>query len=415
MIAHLQRTSHTAGLVKELSGPGERGNHTNPRLIAGDSHGAPIEMLAQPDALPFLAQALDVRAPRGPRAPAASEGLLGPLRPPAPRPDRLSVGRGGLPGVGDHPASPRMKSRTPAGGSPSATSPHRVYYLATLARKDGGIHRPYLDAFHRQTECLPTAPSPTPRAQESHVPAPYITIKIEPSGSVSAKGASDDLSAALLKHAGFQQIEDWYGRRHRLPTTTPQADRTAIATHAAKMLRAARYGVDLDPDLNMSRLTTLANPVGLYTAAAEVLRLTDQIRAAENGASLAQAVDHLLHPEHGVLERLREALETAGEQITDLDDEAYALADRFGFAAEFISAAQSELVGAGRELHRVNNSRHDHAGAQMQSPAPPEARSAALATSPAVGRAKASSALGTPSPEVGTAVGSPQVASPRTR
>lgn len=54
MIAHLQRASHTAGLLTYLYGPGERGNHTNPRLIAGDGHGAPVEMLAQPDALAYL-------------------------------------------------------------------------------------------------------------------------------------------------------------------------------------------------------------------------------------------------------------------------------------------------------------------------------------------------------------------------
>lgn len=231
-----------------------------------------------------------------------------------------------------------------------------------------------------------------------------------------AKGASDDLSATLLKHAGFQQIEDWYGRRHRLPTTTPQADRAAVASHAAEMLRAARYSVDLDPNLDTSRLTTPANPLGLYTAGAEVLRLTDQIRAAENGAGLAQAVDHLLHPEHGVLERVREALETAGEQITDLDDEAYALADRFGFAAEFVSAAQSELRSeAGNELHRASDSQLDNVEAQTRSSALRDSRSAALATSPAADKAKASSALGTPSPGGGTAIRPAQVPSPRIR
>ncbi|MGQ4330692.1 hypothetical protein [Streptomyces hayashii] len=333
------------------------------------------------------------------------------------------MGRGGPPGGGATGIAPD--------GDPDAcrwiavrNQARLVHIVATLAREDGGVHHAYRDAFHLQTEChriatelghLPPAPRPIPRAQETHVPAPYITINTEPSGSVSAKGASDDLSATLLKHAGFQQIEDWYGRRHRLPTTTPTADRAAIATHAAEMLRAARYSVDLDPDLDTSRLTTPANPLGLYTAGAEVLRLTDQIRAAENGAGLAQAVDHLLHPEHGVLERVREALETAGEQITDLDDEAYALADRFGFAAEFVSAAQSELVGAGRELHLVSGSQQDRAEAQTQSPAPPDARSAALATSPAADKAKASSALGTPSPGGGTAVRPPQVSSPRTR
>ena len=70
MIAHLQRASHTAGLLTYLYGPGERGNHTNPRLIAGDGHGAPIEMLAQPDALPYLAHVLDAPVERlGARAP----------------------------------------------------------------------------------------------------------------------------------------------------------------------------------------------------------------------------------------------------------------------------------------------------------------------------------------------------------
>lgn len=247
------------------------------------------------------------------------------------------------------------------------------------------------------------------------MPAPRITINTEPSGSVSAKGASDDLSAALLKHAGFQQIEDWYGRRHRLPTTTPTADRAAIATCAAEMLRSARYSVGLDPDLDTNRLSTPANPLGIYTAGAEVMRLTDQIRGAENGADLAQAVDHLLHSEHGVLERLREALEAAGEQITDLDDEAYAVADRFGFAAEFVSAAQSELIGSEAELHRVGDSQQDQVEARTQSPALPGSRTAALATSPATAKAKASSTLGAGAPEVSAAVRPSQVPGSRTR
>ncbi|MET9086093.1 hypothetical protein ABZX77_30165 [Streptomyces sp. NPDC004237] len=425
MIAHLQRASHTASLLAYLYGPGERGNHTNPRLIAGDGHGAPIEMLAQPDAPAYLAHALDAPVERlGARAPERPVWVCS-VRSDPRHPDltdsqwaevaRRVVAATGIAPEGDPDACRWIAVRNQV---------RLVHVVATLAREDGGVHHAYRDAFHLQTEChriatelghLPPAPRPTPSAQETHVPAPYITINIEPSGSVSAKGASDGLSATLLKHAGFQQIEDWYGRRHRLPTTTPTADRAAIATHAAEMLRAARYSVDLDPDLEASRLSTPANPLGLYTAGAEVLRLADQIRAAENGAGLAQAVDHLLHPEHGVLERVREALETAGEQITDLDDEAYALADRFGFAAEFVSAAQSELIGAGRELHRVSDSQQDHTKAQTQSPAPPDARSAALATSPAADKAKASSALGNPSPGVGAAVPPPQVPSPRTR
>ncbi|SCD69554.1 hypothetical protein GA0115239_105927 [Streptomyces sp. BpilaLS-43] len=134
-----------------------------------------------------------------------------------------------------------------------------------------------------------------------HVPS--ITITAEPSGSVSAKGASDDLSASLLKHAGFQQIDDWHGRRHRLPTTTPIADKVAITTHAAEMLRAAHYDVELPPSLDTARMSPPVHPLGPYTGA-ELVRTTDRIRAAQNGAELQRAVDHLLHPEHGALERV---------------------------------------------------------------------------------------------------------------
>ncbi|MFF5962844.1 hypothetical protein ACFY64_03650 [Streptomyces collinus] len=319
MIAHLQHASHTVGLLEYLYGPGERGNHTNPRLIAGDGHGAPIEMLAQTDASAHLAHALDAPVERlGARAPQRPVWVCS-VRSDPRHPDptdaqwaevaRRIVAATGIAPEGDPDACRWGAVRNQA---------RQVHVVATLAREDGSLHNTYRDAFRLQTEChriaterghLPPAPRPTLSAQETHVPAPYITISAEPSGSVSAKGASDDLSATLLKHAGFQQIEDWYGRRHRLATTTPLAKRVAIASHAAELLRAARYSVDLDPDLDTSRLTSPANPLGLYTAGAEVLRLTDQIRAAENGAGLAQAVDHLLHPEHGVLERLREALE----------------------------------------------------------------------------------------------------------
>lgn len=89
-----------------------------------------------------------------------------------------------------------------------------------------------------------------------------ITITSEFSGSVVAKGATDDLSAQLLRHAGFKQIDDWHGRRHRLPTTTPLADQVAIASHAAEMLRAARYDVTLPPSLDTARLSPPVHALG---------------------------------------------------------------------------------------------------------------------------------------------------------
>ncbi|WP_435813182.1 hypothetical protein [Streptomyces tendae] len=236
-----------------------------------------------------------------------------------------------------------------------------------------------------------------------------ITITSEFSGSVVAKGATDDLSARLLRHAGFQQIDDWHGRRHRLPTTTPLADKVAIATHATEMLRAARYEVDLPPSLDTARMSPPVHPLGTYAAGAELLVITDRIRAAENGADLQQAVDHLLHPEHGALERVREALEVAGEQVNDLDDEAYPLADRFGFASEFVSSAQSELAYIDVELHRVGTVSEAHAAAQALR----GHEGAALATSPAAAKANVSPGPGSETARPNAADHSPRVPGPR--
>ncbi|MFE2498400.1 hypothetical protein [Streptomyces scopuliridis] len=404
MIAHIQRASNTAGLLTYLYGPGERGNHTNPRLIAGDGHGAPIELLAEPDSLPYLAHALDAPVERlGARTPERPVWICS-IRSDPRRPDltdsqwatvaRRLVAATGIAPDGDPDACRWIALRN---------QPRQVHVVATLAREDGSLHNAYRDACRLQTEChrltselgpLPNASHPIRRAQETRVPAPSITITAEPSGSVSAKGASDDLSATLLKHAGFQQIEDWYGRRHRLPTTTPAADRAAIATHAAEMLRAARYGVDLYPALDTVRTAAPANSLGPYTAGAELLRLTDRIRSAENGEDLRRAVDHLLHSEHGALERVREALEAAGEQITDLDAEAYQLADRFSVAAEFVSSAQSELADSAAELRCVGHAQQPQTETRTRSPRIPDPQSAALAASPAVAKAKVPSALG---------------------
>ncbi|WP_232837831.1 hypothetical protein [Streptomyces atratus] len=425
MIAHLQRASNTAGLLSYLYGPGERGIHTSPRLIAGDGHGAPIELLAESGSLPYLAHALDAPVERlGARAPERPVWICSvrsdPRRPELTDSQWATVARRLVAATGIAPDGDPDACRWIA----LRNQPRQVHVVATLAREDGSLHNAYRDAFRLQSEChrlaselghLPTAPHPIPRAQETHVPAPSITITAEPSGSVSAKGASDNLSATLLKHAGFQQIEDWYGRRHRLPTTTPAADRAAIATHAAEMLRAARYGVDLDPSLDTARMATPANPLGPYTAGAELLRLTDQIRSAENGEDLRRAVDHLLHPEHGALERVREALEAAGEQITDLDDEAYQLADRFGFAAEFVSSAQSELVDSAAELRRVGRAQQPQTETRTHSPRLPDPRSAALATSPAAAKAKVSSTLGAGAADASAAVRPSQATGPRTR
>ncbi|WP_328940911.1 hypothetical protein OG259_04050 [Streptomyces sp. NBC_00250] len=398
MIAHLQRASNTAGLLAYLYGPGERGDHVNPRLVAGDGHGAPIELLTEPGSLSYLAQALDAPVERlGARAPARPTWVCS-VRSDPRLPDltdaqwadvaRRLVSATGIAPDGDPDACRWIALRNQL---------RQMHVVATLAREDGGLHHGYRDAFRLQAEYrriaaelghLTTASPPTSRAQETSVPAPPITISSEFSGSVVAKGANDDLSAVILKHAGFQQIQDWHGRRHRLPTTTPVADQVAIASHAAEMLRAARYDVALAPSLDVARMSTPANPLESYAAGAALLQITDEIRSAANGEGLRRAVDQLLHPEHGALERVREALEVAGEHINDLDDEAYRLADRFGFAADFVCSAQSELVDSEDELRRVGGPSRSEAEAPTRSSNPSASRSAALAVSPAAAKAE---------------------------
>ncbi|MGW4290420.1 hypothetical protein ACWEIK_26205 [Streptomyces sp. NPDC004673] len=243
------------------------------------------------------------------------------------------------------------------------------------------------------------------------MPIPSITITSELSGSVVARGATDELSASLLKHAGFQQIDDWYGRRHRLPSTTPIADKVAVASHATEMLRTARYSVDLSPALDTARMSPPVHPLGLYTAGAELLQITDRIRAAETSTDLRRAVDHLFHPEHGALERVREALEAAGEQVNDLDDELYALADRFSFASEFVSSAHSELIDVEAELRRVGDAQQIRT--ETHSPRLTEHRGAALATSPAAAMVGVNPAPGGEAAHSRPAVGPPSAPGPR--
>lgn len=393
MIAHLKHASSTADVLSDLYGTDERGGRIRPWLIGGDGHGAPVELLAEVGPL-ALAHALDAPLDRLPgRAPQRPTWICvvrsDPCRPDLSDEQWAAVARRLVAATGIAPYSDPDACRWIA----LRLQPRQVHVVATLAREDGGLHHGYRDAFRLQTEChriaaelghLPTAsPSPTPHSQETLVPAP-ITISSEPSGSVVAKGANDDLAALLLKHAGFQQIDDWHGRRHRLPSTTSAAQRIAVASHAAEMLRAARYDVDLAPFLDTARASTTVRPLEHFAAGAALVQSTDAIRAAEDGASLREVAEQLLHPEHGALERLREALEATGEHINDLDADAYELADRFRDAADVVSTAHAELRWYENELTSV--------GAASEPSVQMEDRSfvqrAAVAVSPAAAKAE---------------------------
>ncbi|WP_408992993.1 hypothetical protein [Streptomyces sp. 1268] len=137
------------------------------------------------------------------------------------------------------------------------------------------------------------------------------------------------------------------------------------------------------------------------------------MRSAETGADLKQALDHLLDPEHGALERIREALEAAGEQITDLDDEAFQLADRFGFAEDFVHSAMSELVDSEDELLGVGRPQQPSEQAQTRSRWLPQFRGAAVAASPAAAKAQVSASPDSRSTQPSAAGIPPRAPGPR--
>ncbi|WP_416484238.1 hypothetical protein [Streptomyces sp. CL12] len=422
MIPNVQRGETALSALTYLYHRAEQETGAPPRLIDGDCHGTPVSTNDKA-ALAAAIQVPDGRqdAQSYPERPI----MLCTIRssPDLPPPNdeewaevsRRVLGAASLLGEGDRPGC-----RWVALGS----AERQLHVLASLVHDDGRAARSLYNLnmtifrecqsigseYGRRFPDAPVTVRPMTAAPTSKV---TVTITGKPTGSVVAEGARDDLSAALLKHAGFQQIQDWYGRRHRLPSGTPAGDRVAVATHAAEMLRAARYTVDLDPALDGIQPT---GPVLLesYAAGTELLNITDRIRAAETGADLLPVLDQLLHPEHGALERAREALEAAGEHVADLDEEAYPLADRFGFAADFVTAAQSELVDSEAEVRRIRGGRPE-VPAQSAVPAVPDSRTAALATSPAADQAKASSALGPGTPEANRFTGPSQGSASRSR
>ncbi|MFB7128236.1 hypothetical protein [Kitasatospora sp. NPDC056273] len=364
MIAHLQRAATTTALIPALYGPDDPRHRLRPRLIGAEYRGADNQLPLVGDPQDVLGgDVLDAPAQRiGARAPEQPVWLCSvrsdPRHPDLSDTQWADVAQRLVTAAGLAPAGDPNGCRWAA----IRAFDHSVHIVATVVREDGRIHSTYRDAFHVQAECnriaaelghLPRSVPSVTTAKDYRMPAPYITIGTEPSGSVVAKGSSDDLSATLLRHAGFKQIQDWHGRRHRLPTTTTRADRIAVATHAAEMLRAARYNVDLDPKLDSGLLTTPTDPQGLKVAGRQVLELADQIRGASSAADAATAVDQLLDPDDGVLTRLREALEAAAEQVAGLAPDKYELSDRLSSGAELISTAEAELADTLSDLRTL--------------------------------------------------------------
>ncbi|MDT3395332.1 hypothetical protein RKE29_01485 [Streptomyces sp. B1866] len=237
---------------------------------------------------------------------------------------------------------------------------------------------------------------------------PVITIVMEPSGRVSARGA-DTLAATLLRRAGFTEVYDWHGLRHRLPSTTPVGEQAAVAGYATRMLRAARYPVEVDPALDPDTpdtptVPTSTDPHGHYRTGRAVLALTDQLNAATTPGQAAAVLDQLLNPTDGVLVRLQEAVEAAAEKCGEFDDDgnSFPLSDQLAAAAEQLTETGDDLDGAVGHLRALGT-------------APPPAPSRAIASRAVTDAARATSPATTATTTaLAPAVGSRTTSAPAT-
>ncbi|WP_420036032.1 hypothetical protein ACN2WE_30860 [Streptomyces sp. cg28] len=77
-----------------------------------------------------------------------------------------------------------------------------------------------------------------------------IRIIRGPGGEVEVEGPVDHFAASILQRAGFDTYPQLRGVWIRLPFDLGRTWENEHATWAAEMLAAARYGIDLDPDLH---------------------------------------------------------------------------------------------------------------------------------------------------------------------
>lgn len=174
---------------------------------------------------------------------------------------------------------------------------------------------------------------------------PDVVITRELDGNVIAEGG-DALATTLLKRAGFV-IETtprsfWY----RLPWDMGEARENQMASHAARMLTAVGYHVDLDPGLDITRVTTPTDPAGNRVVGHSVLTLVDQLNGATAYETAADIVNEVLDPDDGVLERLGDFFEAAAVQSNAADTEAgWELAHCFEDAAATVRDLGTDLHG----------------------------------------------------------------------
>ncbi|WP_431949507.1 hypothetical protein [Actinacidiphila sp. bgisy167] len=231
---------------------------------------------------------------------------------------------------------------------------------------------------------------------------PDVVITRHPTGNVTAEGG-DELAVALLKRAGFvietTPLSFWY----RLPWDMGEARENEMASHAARMLTAVGYRVDLGPDLRVGRLTTPSDPQGKRVHGQQILRLTDEINGAGTYETAADLTEHVLDPNDGVLVRLSEFFEAAAEQAKASEtDTGWDLSYDFAEAAATLTSLGEDLYNAADQLRALDRPAMPSWKAQVAN---------YYATAPAAGRTGAPTAT----PEASAAAPPPAPKPNRTR
>ncbi|MFE4826774.1 hypothetical protein [Streptomyces sp. NPDC056672] len=185
-------------------------------------------------------------------------------------------------------------------------------------------------------------------------PRPDVVIARQQSGNVTAEGG-DELAAALLQRAGFVvQTAPRFAPWFRLPWDLGEERENQMASHAARMLTAVGYQVDLDPRLDTSAVTTPTDPRGTSMHGQRIRALTEQLKAADTYDTAASLTEEVLDPIDGVLARLGEFFDAAAEQANAADDEdGLDLGDRFTDAARRLTEISEDLHVASDRLRAL--------------------------------------------------------------
>ncbi|WP_050370058.1 hypothetical protein [Streptomyces acidiscabies] len=122
-----------------------------------------------------------------------------------------------------------------------------------------------------------------------------LRICKRPGTGVIAEGSYDELSAALLKRAGFVPVSTPHSSWCRAPYDLEPAEEQEIASNAYAMLNAARYEVSITPELRLHPTAGAreATEIGAEIADASdldtVTALLSTLSDVDNGTLIATA------------------------------------------------------------------------------------------------------------------------------